>query len=88
MLSVVLEPTVRNNSRVDQTKIAGWLLQSNGSKLPRHGYCWAVAAPEIVGVQVISLDDAPKGHGEFDAGVSKKFVIDHISCLVRRKAGS
>jgi glutathione-independent formaldehyde dehydrogenase len=31
---------------------------------------------EIVGVQVISLDDAPKGYGEFDAGVPKKFVID------------
>ncbi len=29
---------------------------------------------EIVGVQVISLDDAPKGYGEFDAGVPKKFV--------------
>jgi glutathione-independent formaldehyde dehydrogenase len=31
---------------------------------------------EIVGVQVISLDDAPRGYGEFDAGVPKKFVID------------
>lgn len=31
---------------------------------------------EIVGVDVISLDDAPKGYGEFDAGVPKKFVID------------
>jgi glutathione-independent formaldehyde dehydrogenase len=31
---------------------------------------------EIAGVQVISLDDAPKGYGEFDAGVPKKFVID------------
>ncbi|MBO1542079.1 hypothetical protein [Pseudomonas sp. OA65] len=27
-------------------------------------------------MQVISLDDAPKGYGEFDAGVPKKFVID------------
>ncbi|MGX1171715.1 threonine dehydrogenase-like Zn-dependent dehydrogenase [Pseudomonas sp. R151218B TE3479] len=34
---------------------------------------------EIVGVQVISLDDAPKGYGEFDAGVPKKFlIVQHI----------
>ncbi|WP_156886089.1 formaldehyde dehydrogenase, partial [Pseudomonas sp. CFII68] len=25
---------------------------------------------------VISLDDAPKGYGEFDAGVPKKLSID------------
>ncbi|MBB5393789.1 MULTISPECIES: formaldehyde dehydrogenase, glutathione-independent [unclassified Herbaspirillum] len=31
---------------------------------------------EVVNVQVISLDDAPKAYGEFDAGVPKKFVID------------
>jgi glutathione-independent formaldehyde dehydrogenase len=31
---------------------------------------------QIVNVQVISLDDAPKGYAEFDAGVPKKFVID------------
>jgi glutathione-independent formaldehyde dehydrogenase len=31
---------------------------------------------DIVGVQVISLDDAPKGYAEFDAGAPKKFVID------------
>jgi glutathione-independent formaldehyde dehydrogenase len=31
---------------------------------------------EVVGVQVISLDQAPAGYGEFDAGVPKKFVID------------
>jgi glutathione-independent formaldehyde dehydrogenase len=29
-----------------------------------------------VGVEVISLDDAPRGYGEFDAGAPKKFVID------------
>jgi hypothetical protein len=39
-------------------------------------------------VQVISLDDAPKGYGEFDAGVPKKLMIDTHSCLVRRKVGS
>jgi len=31
---------------------------------------------DIVGVGVISLDDAPRGYGEFDAGVPNKFVID------------
>ena len=31
---------------------------------------------EAVNVQVISLDAAPEGYGEFDAGVAKKFVID------------
>ena len=30
----------------------------------------------IVGVEVISLDQAPKGYAEFDAGAPKKFVID------------
>lgn len=31
---------------------------------------------EAVGVHIISLDDAPKGYAEFDAGAPKKFVID------------
>jgi len=31
---------------------------------------------DIVGVKVISLDEAPRGYGEFNAGVPKKFVID------------
>jgi glutathione-independent formaldehyde dehydrogenase len=31
---------------------------------------------EIVGVQVISLDNAPLGYAQFDAGAPKKFVID------------
>lgn len=31
---------------------------------------------DMVGVQVISLDDAPSGYAEFDAGAPKKFVID------------
>jgi glutathione-independent formaldehyde dehydrogenase len=30
----------------------------------------------IVGVEVISLDDAPKAYAAFDSGVPKKFVID------------
>lgn len=31
---------------------------------------------ETVGVEVISLDDAPRGYAQFDAGAPKKFVID------------
>jgi glutathione-independent formaldehyde dehydrogenase len=31
---------------------------------------------EIVGVQVITLDDAPSGYAQFDAGAPRKFVID------------
>ncbi len=31
---------------------------------------------DTVGVEVITLDEAPKGYAEFDAGVPKKFVID------------
>jgi glutathione-independent formaldehyde dehydrogenase len=31
---------------------------------------------EVVNVQVISLDEAPSGYHEFDAGAAKKFVID------------
>lgn len=31
---------------------------------------------EIVGVQVINLDQAPQGYAEFDAGAPKKYVID------------
>ena len=36
---------------------------------------------EVVGVQVISLDDAPKGYAEFDSGAPRKFVIDPHSML-------
>jgi glutathione-independent formaldehyde dehydrogenase len=31
---------------------------------------------EIVNVKVISLDQAPEGYCNFDAGVPNKFVID------------
>lgn len=31
---------------------------------------------DTVGVEVISLDQAPKGYAEFDSGAPKKFVID------------
>jgi glutathione-independent formaldehyde dehydrogenase len=31
---------------------------------------------ETVGVEVITLDDAPRGYAEFDAGAPKKFVMD------------
>ena len=35
-----------------------------------------IAIAKAVGVQVISLDSAPQGYAEFDAGAPKKFVID------------
>ena len=31
---------------------------------------------EVVGVDVISLEDAPRGYAEFDAGAPRKFVLD------------
>jgi glutathione-independent formaldehyde dehydrogenase len=31
---------------------------------------------DVVGVETITLDDAPKGYAAFDAGAPKKFVID------------
>jgi glutathione-independent formaldehyde dehydrogenase len=36
---------------------------------------------DIVGVQVIALDQAPSGYEQFDAGAPKKFVIDPHSLL-------
>lgn len=38
---------------------------------------------ETVGVEVISLDDAPRGYSEFDAGAPKKFVIDPHGLLAK-----
>ncbi len=38
---------------------------------------------DIVGVQVISLDQAPSGYEQFDAGAPKKFVIDPHQALKR-----
>ncbi|EXJ13126.1 Glutathione-independent formaldehyde dehydrogenase [Nitrincola nitratireducens] len=35
-----------------------------------------VQIAKAVNVQVISLDDAPKGYADFDGGAAKKFVID------------
>jgi glutathione-independent formaldehyde dehydrogenase len=40
---------------------------------------------KVVGVQVISLADAPTGYAQFDAGAPKKFVIDPHN-LVRKAA--
>jgi glutathione-independent formaldehyde dehydrogenase len=37
---------------------------------------------ETVGVEVIALEDAPRGYSEFDAGAPKKFVIDPHGLLV------
>jgi len=39
----------------------------------------------IVGVEVISLDDAPKGYAAFDSGVPKKFVIDPHGIVAKSK---
>ncbi|WP_404363000.1 formaldehyde dehydrogenase, glutathione-independent [Marinobacter sp.] len=36
---------------------------------------------DVVGVEVITLDEAPKGYSEFDSGVPKKFVIDPHNAL-------
>jgi glutathione-independent formaldehyde dehydrogenase len=38
---------------------------------------------DIVGVQIISLDQAPSGYAEFDAGAPKKFVIDPHQQLIK-----
>ncbi|MEO8807029.1 MAG: formaldehyde dehydrogenase, glutathione-independent [Burkholderiaceae bacterium] len=40
---------------------------------------------ETVGVEVISLDEAPRGYAEFDAGAPKKYVLDPHS-MIRRAA--
>ena len=39
---------------------------------------------EVVNVQVISLEDAPKGYADFDKGAAKKFVIDPSGDLRKR----
>jgi glutathione-independent formaldehyde dehydrogenase len=38
---------------------------------------------EIVGVQLISLDEAPAGYAAFDAGAPKKYVIDPHQLLAK-----
>jgi glutathione-independent formaldehyde dehydrogenase len=38
---------------------------------------------DIVGVKVISLDDAPEGYAAFDSGVARKFVIDPHGMLAK-----
>ncbi|HTW99018.1 MAG TPA: hypothetical protein VMD59_09590, partial [Acidimicrobiales bacterium] len=35
-----------------------------------------VQIAKAVNVEVISLEDAPRGYADFDAGAAKKFVID------------
>jgi len=39
----------------------------------------------IVGVEVISLDDAPKAYAAFDSGVPKKFVIDPHGIIAKAR---
>ena len=49
-----------------------------------HAILWdRIDIANVVGVQVISLDDAPKGYAEFDAGAPKKFVIDPHQILAK-----
>lgn len=38
---------------------------------------------DVVGVQLITLDQAPMGYAEFDAGAPKKFVIDPHGLLTK-----
>ena len=38
--------------------------------------CLQIKIAEAVNVKMISLDDAPKGYAEFDAGAATKYVID------------
>ncbi|MCW5237438.1 formaldehyde dehydrogenase, glutathione-independent [Verminephrobacter eiseniae] len=38
---------------------------------------------DVVGVQLITLDQAPMGYAEFDAGAPKKFVIDPHGVLMK-----
>jgi len=38
---------------------------------------------DVVGVQLITLDQAPMGYAEFDAGAPKKFVIDPHGVLIK-----
>jgi glutathione-independent formaldehyde dehydrogenase len=35
-----------------------------------------VQIAKAVNVEVISLEEAPRGYADFDAGAAKKFVID------------
>ena len=41
---------------------------------------------EVVGVELISLDDAPRGYAECDAGAPRKFVIDPHGMLGTARA--
>ena len=43
----------------------------------------AIKIADIVGVKVISLDEAPTGYAQFDAGAPVKFVIDPHGQLKR-----
>ena len=41
---------------------------------------------EVVGVELIALEDAPRGYAEFDAGAPRKFVIDPHGMLGTARA--
>lgn len=40
---------------------------------------------DAVNVELISLDDAPKGYKDFDRGAAKKFVIDPHGIFKNKK---
>ena len=39
---------------------------------------------KAVNVEVISLNDAPRGYADFDKGASKKFVIDPHNMIKKK----
>jgi glutathione-independent formaldehyde dehydrogenase len=41
---------------------------------------------DVVNVEVITLDDAPQGYKQFDAGIPRKFVIDPHASIPRHGA--
>ena len=41
---------------------------------------------EIVNVEVIALDDAPRGYEVFDHGAAKKFVLDPHGIISKKAA--
>jgi glutathione-independent formaldehyde dehydrogenase len=41
---------------------------------------------DVVNVDVVTLDEAPEGYKQFDAGVPRKFVIDPHGSIPRRQA--
>ena len=47
-----------------------------GAEYTREYIALRTAKEQAVGVEVIRLDDAPRGYKDFDKGAAKKFVLD------------